>query len=97
MKYRNTQQYEYVNKLKRDYIKEHLFECYRKLCKGEDIDNLIKSHKKIICDMELIGKNKNKYKTVNCLEHYRNTKNKICAMMILTNTLNRAGGLKLNS
>ena len=87
MKYINTQLREYINYNKRRYIREHLFDCYNKLCKGEDINNIIKWHKKVIISLELTGKNKNKYKTIRYFEHYKNTKNKIGAMMVLTNTI----------
>ena len=89
MRYSNMQQYEYNIKLKRIYIKEHLVECYDKICRGENINDLIRVHKRFINSMELNGNKINKYKTVGYLEHYRNSKNKLVAMMILTNTLNR--------
>jgi len=88
MIYRDSQNYEYINKHKRDNIKDDLFECYKKLCKGENVNKLIRSHKRFIIGMELNGKNKNKYKTVSYLEHYSNTKNKVGAMIVLTNTIN---------
>tara|TARA_B100001057_G_C22259417_1_gene722605 strand:- start:152 stop:436 length:285 start_codon:yes stop_codon:yes gene_type:complete len=88
MKYYSTQFSEYVNKNKRIYIKAHLLECYDKLQKGENIDAIIRSHKNIINSIELIGKNKNNFKTLTYLQHYRNTKNKVIANMVLTNTLN---------
>lgn len=90
MKYRNTQMYEYDNKLKRDYIKEHLLKCYDKLYKGENVDGLIRVHRCVINEMELPGNNrKKKYKTLTYLEHYRNTEDKTLAMAVLTNTLRR--------
>ena len=88
MKYYSTQFSEYVNKNKRIYIKAHLLECYHRLQNGENIHAIITSHKKIINSMELRGKNKNNFKTLTYLEHYKNTKNKVSANMILTNTLN---------
>lgn len=88
MKYCYTQQKEYINYNKRLYIREHLVNCYQKICKGEDINHIIKSHKRVITSMDLTGKNKNKYKTINYLEQYKNTKNKAAAMMVLNNTLN---------
>ena len=93
MKYCDTQQNEYINFNKRQYIREDLLKCYKKLCEGEDINNIIKSHKKVIISMELNRKNKNKYKTICYFEQYKNTKNKIGAMMVLTNTLNNIKGL----
>ena len=48
MIYRDSHRYEYINKYKRDNIKEHLFECYKKLCNGENVNGLIQSHKRFI-------------------------------------------------
>jgi hypothetical protein len=87
MKYCDTRQKEYINYNKHQYIREDLVNCYQKLCKGEDINNIIKCHRKVITSMELTGKNKNKYKTICYLEQYKNTKNKAAAIMVLTNTL----------
>ena len=40
--------------------------------------------------MQLPGNNKkNKYKTLSYLEHYRNTGDKVMAMIVLTNTVKR--------
>ena len=89
MKYIDKRYNAYNDFSKRIYIREHLLECYQKLCTGEDIDNLIKSHKKVIVSMELNGKNKNKYKTISYLNQYKNTTNKALAMAVLTNTLNK--------
>ena len=66
MKYCDTRNREYINFCKRQYIRDHLFECYQKICKGEnndvDVNVLIQHHRKVITSMELTGKNKNKYK-----------------------------------
>ena len=87
MKYRDTRVYQSENKNKRDFIKEDLFECYEKLCKGEDVSHLIKSHRRFINNMQLNGNSKKKYKTLDYLVHYRNTKNKVGAMINLTNAI----------
>ncbi len=58
MKYCDTRQNEYINYSKRLYIRENLINCYQKICKGEDINNIIKLHKKVITSMQLTGKNK---------------------------------------
>ena len=87
MKYYSTQSREYDNRINRRYIKEHLFDCYQKLCMGEDINYLMSCHKKEIILTGINGKNKNKYKTLSYLEQYKNTRNKTDAMTILTNTV----------
>ena len=88
MKKKKTQLEEYYNKAKRDFIKEDLLESYKSILRGDDIKIIIRLHKKTIDKMLLKGKNKNKYKTLVLLEHYRNTKNKTLALIHLTNTLN---------
>jgi hypothetical protein len=91
MNQKNTRMSEYYNKLKRDYIKENLIESYKRLVKGENINLIIRQHKKLINQMELNGKNKNKYKTINLLTHYKNTSDKTLALITLTNALNNKG------
>ncbi len=88
MTYRNGQIYEYGNRVKRDQIKHHFIECYDKLCRGENVNALMRNHKRFIDDMVLNGNNsKNKYKTVNYLRQYANTRFKTEAMSVLTNTV----------
>ena len=74
MKYCDAQNREYVIHCKRQYIKDHLFECYQKISQGENNDNqvdvLIRHHRNAINSMELKGKSKSKYKTILYLEHY---------------------------
>ena len=84
----NTQLRAYNIANKRLYVRENLLECYHKLCNGADIIFLIREHKKFIDRLQLISKNKSKYKTITYLERYKNTINKASAMMVLTNTLN---------
>jgi len=103
--YYNTQTYEFINKNKRDYIKEHLLECYTKILteynsssrENSSIESFIRSHKRLIniMDLNCYGKNKNKYKTLTYLQHYRNTKNKAIAISIFTNTMNKLGLLHI--
>ena len=88
LKTRRSQEDEYVRKIKVDEINIDLLNCYNKLLKGENINLLIRDHTKLITKMEFIGKNKNKYKSLNILQHYKNTKNKSLAIMVLANTLN---------
>ena len=96
MKIKNTQEKEYINDIKRQYIKEDLFACYKKIQKDNNINinSLIKRHKRLINSLELIG-NKKKYKSLTYLEHYRNTKNKVAALMILTCTMNNMSGVSV--
>lgn len=82
------QEYEFHNRTKRLFIKEHLLECYEKLVKGENIDTLIKQHKNFINSFNLIGKKKNTFKTLEYLIQYKNTKNKPIALYNFTNALN---------
>lgn len=79
---------EFNNNLKRKIIREHLLECYKKIGEKVDIDTVIKQHRKIINDMQLKGKPKNIYKTLDILKQYKKTKNKGTALYVLTNTLN---------
>ena len=94
MKFKDTQEKAYINDIKRQHIREDLLLCYKKLQKEDDINGLIKRHKRLINSLELKGKNK-KYKTLTYLEHYRNTENKTTALMILTSTLNNMSGISI--
>lgn len=82
------QEYEYLRKNKVNEIYMDLLTCYNKLLKEENINTLINNHKKLISKLGLSGKNKNKYKSLNILLQYKNTKNKSMAIMVLANTLN---------
>jgi hypothetical protein len=91
-----SQEYEFIRERKSDMINEHLLECYNRLIKKEDINLLIRLHKKFITKMQMNGKNKNKYKTIDYLVHYRNTinknrKNEEMALRILMCCLNNRG------
>ena len=67
-------------------LNKHLLECYDKLSKRENIQTLIKQHKHLISQLEISGKNKPK--TLSILLNYANTKDKVLAYSIMTNTLN---------
>ena len=90
-----AQDYEYMRQIKLDKINQNLLDCYNKLVAGENVDILIRSHKKFINKMQMNGKNKNKYKTVNFFIHYKDTKDKTTAMRLLTCCLNNRGIFKL--
>ena len=67
-------------------LNKHILECYDKLSKQENIYTLIKQHKRLICQLEIPGKNKPK--TLSILLNYANCKDKVMAYSIMTNTLN---------
>ena len=94
MKFKDTQDQAYINDVKRQIIKDDFLACYKKLeNKKSEINSVIKHHKRLINSLELLGKKK--YKTLTYLEDYRNTENKITALMLLTCTLNNMSGLSL--
>ena len=67
-------------------LNKHIVECYDKLLKKESICALIKQHKRLISQLEIIGKNKPK--TLSILLNYASCKDKVMAFSIMTNTLN---------
>lgn len=67
-------------------LNKHILECYDKLQKQESIYALIKQHKRLISQLEIIGKNKPK--TLSILLNYASCKDKVMAFSIMTNTLN---------
>ena len=67
-------------------LNKHILECYDKLQKQENIHTLIKQHKRLISQLEIIAKNKPK--TLSILLNYANCKDKVMAFSIMTNTLN---------
>ena len=67
-------------------LNKHIVECYDKLQKQESIYALIKQHKRLISQLEIIGKNKPK--TLSILLNYASCKDKVMALSIMTNTLN---------
>lgn len=80
-------------KLDKESINEDLLECYNLLNKKnltiEDIDCIIRRHRRFINSTSIYGKNK--YSTLNLLIHFRNTEDKSLAMGTLTSSLNKKG------
>lgn len=75
-----------ILKDKYSLLNKHILECYDKLSKRENIHTLIKQHRRLISQLEIPGKNKPK--TLTILLNYANTKDKVLAYSIMTNTLN---------
>ena len=88
MKYTNTRQNADIDKLKRDFIKKDLFDCFLKLEKEANVVPLIKQHKRLINSLELKGKQKNKYKTLQYLIDYKNSKDKVHVLSCFFNMFN---------
>ena len=77
-------------KYKRELIEQDLLHCYHLILKETAVTPLIRAHIKLINRLELIGHNK-KRPTVDLLIHYKNTNNKVLALSVLTNSLNKKG------
>ena len=78
-------------------IKNHLCECYKMILYGEKIASVINKHKIFINKFNLHGKNK--YKTLQLLYHFKNTRNKAIAintLLLSLNNLNLLNDLDLN-
>ena len=88
MKYVDSRQQEYLEKYKRELIYKHLYECYQRIEKKENIDIIIKQHRKFINNLEVKGTSKNKFKTLSHLIVYKNSKDKSHALSCFTNYLN---------
>ena len=91
MKYVNSRQHEILEKYKRELIYKDLYECYQRIEKKENIDIIIKQHKKFINNLQLKASNKHKFKTLSHLIVYKNSKNiksKIHALTCFSNYLN---------
>tara|TARA_Y100001980_G_C14327682_1_gene146152 strand:- start:156 stop:446 length:291 start_codon:yes stop_codon:yes gene_type:complete len=88
MKHTNTRHAADIDKFKRDMIKKDLFECFLKLEKEATVIPLIKQHKKLINSLELKGKKKNKYKTLQYLIDYKNSKDKVHLLSCFFNMFN---------
>jgi len=82
----NTRLHAAILKDKHYLLNKHILECYDKLSKKENIHTLIKQHRRLISQLEIPGKNKPK--TLSILLNYANTKDKVLAFSIMTNTLN---------
>lgn len=79
-----------LEKYKRELIKIDLLRCYHEIIKMESINTVIKTHKRLINQLQLRSHNK-KHKSIDLLVHYKNTKNHAQGLSILTNTLNNMG------
>ena len=88
MKYTNTRQNADIDKFKRDLIKKDLFDSFLKLEKEANIEQIIKQHKRLINSLELNGKQKNKYKTLQYLIDYKNSKDKVHVLTCFFNMFN---------
>ena len=88
MKYIDSRQQENLQKYKRELIYKDLYQCYERIEKKENIDIIIKQHKKFINNLEVKGTNKSKFKTLSQLIVYKNSKDKSHAFSCLTNYLN---------
>lgn len=88
-RYIDTRERSALEKYKRELINKDLLRCYQQLVKDEDVTLLIRTHKKFINRLELVGNKK--LPTLHLLEHYKNTENKALALSILTNSLNNKG------
>jgi len=95
IKNKENREYESDIKFKRQLIRENLLNCFNIIEKRHrqeqepEVNLLIKQHWKFINSLELKGKHKNIYKTLEHLKHYNNTKNKSLAFITLYNTLIR--------
>ena len=81
-------------KMKKLMVRENLHECYVKVKNNENIDTIIKQHKRFINLLQINGKPKNIYKTIKVLEHFKNTQNKSIAFSVFESTL--CNSLKIN-
>jgi len=94
-----TREFAMLENNKRDLIDRDLLHCYRQIVKNEAVGPIIRSHKKLINQVQLVGHNKkvdlkghNKnHQSLATLIHYKNTKDHSIALSVLTNTLNNKG------
>jgi hypothetical protein len=77
-------------KYKHELINIDLLRCYHEIVKKEPVNTVIKTHKRLINQLQLHGHNK-KHKSVDLLVHYKNTKDHAHGLYILINTLNNRG------
>ncbi len=85
----DNQKREYVRSCKKELIDRDLLDCYNRLVEKHNPEYVIRSHKACINRMDIYGKNK--YKTLQLLEHYKNTEDKTAALSILACSLNNRG------
>jgi len=76
-------------------LNKHLLDCYNKIIAKENVLHLIRSHKKLINQLDI--KSKKKSKTLSFLQQYYNTKDKSTAFAILTCSLANRGVFSLDS
>ena len=88
MKFVDSRQQENLQKYYRELINKDLYESYQRIEKKENIDTIIKHHRRFINNLELKGTNKSKLKTLSQLIVYKNSKDKSHAFSCLTNYLN---------
>jgi len=70
-------------------LNKHLLDCYYKIERKENVQGLIKQHKRLISQLDLHYKKTPK--TLLILENYANHKDKILGFSTMTNTLNNRG------
>ena len=70
-------------------LNKHLLDCYYKMVPKENIQGLIKQHKRLISQLDLHYKKTPK--TLSILENYANHKDKILGFSTVTNTINKRG------
>tara|TARA_B100001093_G_C26806421_1_gene1005692 strand:- start:167 stop:451 length:285 start_codon:yes stop_codon:yes gene_type:complete len=88
MKYVDSRVNENLEKYKRELIYKHVYECYQRIEKKENIDIIIKQHRKFINNLEIKGSSKSKFKTLSQLIVYKNSKDKVDALSCFSNYLN---------
>ena len=88
MKYIDTRERENLIKYKRDLIYKDLVECYQRIEKKENIDNIIKHHRRFINKLEINASSKNKFKTLSSLIVIKNSKDYTHAISCFSNYLN---------
>lgn len=88
MKYLDYREKENLHKHKRDLIYKNLYECYQRILNNDNIDLIIKDHRRLINNLDIIGKYKNKFKTLTQLIVYKNSKDRIFALSCFSNYLN---------
>lgn len=88
MKYVDSRLHENLEMYKRELIYNDLYQCYLKIERKENIDIIVKQHRKFINNLQVKGTNKSKFKTLLQLIVYKNSKDKSHAFSCLTNYLN---------
>ena len=86
-RYMNNQQKETLRKYKLELINKNLLMNYEKILNNESIKGIINNQRRFVIKMDLQSKYKNKHSSIQVLEHYNNTKDKIIAINQLSNYL----------